>query len=218
MYTFKLVDPRRERTLWAAFAAGQRACYARYGASGASSRFDPFSGRLFALAVLDSEGVPEAGARIHVRDAEHPLPIELHFADTPLMRTELERRSGEGVAEIGGLWAAEGLAGTGIGAEIVAATVAHAPQLGVRHLVAFVHHHHRFNDAVGFHRDARFAERAYPDPRYRSVVRWCDTQGLDTDARVRAGILEQRRAIARGDRIGLDLRAPAQARLAAIGA
>jgi hypothetical protein len=219
VYTIKLVDPRRERTLWAAFAAGQRSCYARYGAARAAADFDPFSGRVFALAVLDDEGVPAAGARLHVRDEGHPLPIERHFDRQPLLRGELERLAPQGVGEVSGLWASHGLAGTGIGGAIVAATAAHAQLVGVRHLVAFVHHHHRFSDAVGFHRDENLGEHAYPDARYRSVVRWCDTKTLHTaDPAVRLAILQQRRVASRGERIPLDIPALAEPRLAAVGA
>ena len=219
MYTIKLVDPRKERTLWAAIAAGQRACYARYEASEASVEFEPFSGRVFALAVLDGASVPVAGARIHVRDNEHPLPIERHFAGNALLRTELEARAPHGVGEVGGLWASEALAGTGIGGSIVAATAAHAPLVGVRHLIAFVHQHNRFNDDVGFHRDERFGEHRHPDARHRSVVRWCDTKALETAHRsFRLAILLQRRTVSRGERIRLKLPALAPSRLAAVGA
>jgi GNAT superfamily N-acetyltransferase len=212
------VDPRRQRTAWATIAFQQRACYARYGASNASADYDPFSGRVFALAVVDPDGVPVAGARIHVRDDAHPLPIERHFQNQPLLRAELECRMPRGVGEVGGLWACRELAGTGIGADIVAAAAAYAPLLGVRHLVAFTHHHHRFSDAVGFRRDERFPEKAYPDERYRSVVRWCDTRTLDTAAwTVRGAILQQRLAIRHGERIRLYVAAATEG-MAAVGA
>ncbi|HET8643914.1 MAG TPA: hypothetical protein VFO85_00405 [Vicinamibacteria bacterium] len=214
-----MVDPRRERMLWAAIAAGQRACYARYGATRATAEFDAFSGKVFAVAVLDPEGVPAAGARIHVRDVEHPLPIERHFARNALLRSELAQRSASGVGEVSGLWAREELAGTGIGASIVATTIAHAPLVGVRQLVAFVHHHHRFNDAVGFRRDERFGEHPYPDSRYRSVVRWADARTLDgADTAVRLAILLQRRQLARGEQIRLNHPVAPVRRLAAVGA
>jgi GNAT superfamily N-acetyltransferase len=219
VYTIKLVDPRKERALWSAIAAGQRECYARYGAAKASSDFDPFAGRVFAVAVVDGDGVPVAGARIHVRDNEHPLPIERHFAGNALLRNELAARAAQGVGEVGGLWAVKDLAGTGIGRSVVAATAAHAPMVGVRHLIAFVHQHHRFNDAVGFHLDERFGETPYPDARYRSVVRWCDTRALETAHRsVRLAILLQRRTVSRGERIRLNLPALVPSRQVAVGA
>jgi hypothetical protein len=218
MYTIRLVDPRQEQTLWAALASGQEACYARFGASKALATFDPFSGRVFAIAVLKGEGLPVAGARIHVRDRWHPLPIERHFADHQLMREELEHRMLEGVGEVSGLWARDGLAGTGIGASIVAAAAAHGPLLCVRNLIAFVHQHHRFSDAVGFYRDERFGEHAYPDARYRSHVRWCDTYTLDrADRAVRRTVFHQRGAALRGERIPLTFPYPAPS-LAAVGA
>jgi hypothetical protein len=217
MYTIRLVDPRRERILWAAITARQQACYARYGASKASAEYDPFSGLVFALAVLDGDGIPVAGARLHVRDHGYPLPIERHFAGNALLAGELEIRGREGVGEVSGLWASAGLAGTGVGGAIVAATTAHAPVLGVRHLIAFVHHHHRFNEAVGFLRDDRFGEVAYPDARYRSVVRWCDAKILHgADPAVRLAILLQRRRLTRGETIPFDHPVAPPAREAAI--
>ena len=216
MYTIRLVDPRKEQTLWAAISAGQKACYDRYGVSKANTPFDAFTGRVFAIAVLKGEGVPVAGARIHIRDRWHPLPIERLLVSHRLLQDELDTRMLEGVGEVSGLWARDGLAGTGIGASIVAATAAHGPLLCVRSMIAFVHQHHRFSDAVGFYRDERFGEHAYPDARYRSHVRWCDTYMLDrADRAVRHAVFSHRSAVLRGERIPLALPAPAP-RLASV--
>ena len=204
MYTIRMVDPRKEQTLWAAIAAGEKACHARYGLSKAKVPFDPFSGRVFAVAVLKGEGVPVAGARIHVRDRWHALPIERLFVGNRLLREELDTRMLEGVGEVTGLWACDGLAGTGIGGSIVAAAASHGPLLCVRNLIALVHQHHRFSDAVGFYRDDRFGEHAYPDARYQSHVRWCDTYTLDrADRAVRFAVFNQRGAVLRGESIPL---------------
>ena len=220
MYTIRLVDPRRERMLWGVVAAGQRAWEARHGASSVLDGFDPFSGHVFAVAFLDRDGIPVAGARIHVRAAGSPLPIERHFAHNALLSSELARRQEAGVGEVSGLWAAEELAGTGIDAAAVATAAAHAPIVGVRHLVAFVHQRHRVNEAAGFHLDGRFGEHPYPDSSHRSVVRWCDTRTLEgADRAVRLAVVLQRRQLARREQIRFHRRVATWARVPeAVGA
>ena len=66
-----------------------------------------------------------------------------------------------------------GPGGTGIGGPVIAAAVACAAAIRVRHLVSFAHDHNRFTRAVGFEPDARLGVHPYPDERYRSTVNWC---------------------------------------------
>ena len=194
MYTIRLVDASKERAQWAAVAAAQRACDSRLSGMRAAAELDQFSGRVFALVALDSQGFPMAGARIHVRDGEHPLPLERSFAGLSQMRSELERRAEQGVAEVGGLWRAEELAATAVQTCLVAAAVAYAPVMGVRHLVSFAGDHHGFADIGVFSLDQRLP------------VQWCDTATLEgARADSRRAILVYRRTIARGERARVDL-------------
>jgi hypothetical protein len=168
-----LVDPRRHRGLWQQFVAGQRRCYERFGVAAASAEVDAMGGDVWCVVALRGD-TPVAGARLLVKTPGRPLPLEHLLGRHPALAQELQARRAEGVAEVGGLWAAEDLAGTGIGGPVIAAAVACAAAIRVRHLVSFAHHHNRFTRAVGFEPDARLGVHPYPDERYRSTVNWCD--------------------------------------------
>jgi GNAT superfamily N-acetyltransferase len=173
MLSLVLVDPRSRADLWRAFVAAQRLCYERYGAASAVVDVDVSAGHVWCVVALCDERTV-AGARLHVRAPGHPLPLERVLGEHPVLRRELRTRGPAGIAEVGGLWAAEEWAGTGIGGPVIAATVACAAALGVRHLASFAHQFNRFTRAVGFEPDPRLGEHAYPDERYRSTVNWCD--------------------------------------------
>jgi hypothetical protein len=168
-----LVDPRRHRGMWRQFVAGQRRCYERFGVAAAAEEVDATGGDVWCVVALRGE-TPVAGARLLVKTPDRPLPLERLLGVHSALAQELQARRVDGVAEVGGLWAAEDLAGTGIGGPVVAAAVACAAAIPVRHLVSFAHHHNRFTRTVGFEPDARLGVHAYPDERYRSTVNWCD--------------------------------------------
>ena len=217
MYTIKLVDPRKEPSGWEAIAAGEAAHVASLGAFGAGAEFNG-AGRVFGLAFFDSEGVPLAGARIHIRDNEHPLPLERQLRGDVSLRRQLDRRAAEGVGEVAGLWSSEALAASGIAGSVVAAAAAQAPVLGVRHLVAFVRQEQPWLDALGFRHDEDLDEQAEPDVRPRSDLRWCDTEKLAGSERMwRLAILMQRRNLLRGRTLQVERAAPAAGRWAAVG-
>jgi hypothetical protein len=168
-----LVDPARHGGVWRQFVAGQRRCYERFGVSAASAEVDAMGGDVWCVVALCGDAAV-AGARLHVKTPGRPLPLERLLEGHAVLAEEIEFRRADGVAEVGGLWAAEDLAGTGIGGPVIAAAVACAAAIGVRHLVSFAHHRNRFTRAVGFEADARLGVHPYPDERYRSTVNWCD--------------------------------------------
>ena len=168
-----LVDPRRHGGVWQQFVAGQRRCYERFGVAAASAEVDATGGDVWFVAAVRGEALV-AGARLHVRTPGRPLPLERLLGAHPVLAQQLRARRADGVAEVGGLWATEDLAGTGIGGPVIAAAVACAAAIPVRYLVSFAHHHNRFTRAVGFEPDARLGVHAYPDERYLSTVNWCD--------------------------------------------
>jgi hypothetical protein len=168
-----LVDPRRHAGVWRQFVAGQRRCYERFGVAAATADVDATGGDVWCVVAL-RDAIPVAGARLIVRTPNRPLPLERLLGTHPALAQELGARAGEGVAEVGGLWSTEDLAGTGIGGPVIAAAVACAAAIPVRHLVSFAHQHNRFTRAVGFAPDARLGVHPYPDARYRSTVNWCD--------------------------------------------
>ncbi|MET0556774.1 MAG: hypothetical protein ABW221_27285 [Vicinamibacteria bacterium] len=174
-----LVDPRRHRGVWRQFVAGQRQCYERFGVAAASAEVDETGGDVWCVVALCGEAAV-AGVRLHVKAPGRALPLERLLGGHPALAQELHVRQAGGVAEVGGLWAAEDFAGTGIGGPVIAAAGACAAAIPVRHLVSFAHHHNRFTRAVGFQPDARLGVHPYPDERYRSTVNWCDTFELST--------------------------------------
>lgn len=189
-----LRDPHADPSIWAHFHAQQRACYARYGATGAltEGRLDPAA--TWMVCVVDSAGTLEAGAKLSVRTRRHRLPIEVVLADDERLAAALEARSSEGVAEVGSLWAARTLAGHGIGGALIAATVAFSAMVGVRHLVSLAHQFNRFTRRVGFEPDPMFDSLPYPDARYRSTINWCDARDISgAEPEVRHAIFEMRR-------------------------
>jgi hypothetical protein len=168
-----LVDPRHHDGVWERFVAGQRRCYEQFGVAAASVEVDVTGGDVWCVVALRGEAVV-AGARLQVKAPGRPLHLEGVLGLHSALEEELQARREDGVAEVGGLWATEDLAGTGIGGPVIAAAVACAAAIPVRHLVSFAHHHNRFTRAVGFEPDARLGVHAYPDGRYRSTVNWCD--------------------------------------------
>ena len=159
--------------MWQQFVAGQWRCYERFGVAGASAEVDATGGDVWCVVALRGDA-PVAGARLLVKTPGRPLPLEGLLGAHPALAQGCRARRAEGVAEVGGLWATEDLAGTGIGGPVIAAAVACAAAIPVRHLVSFAHHHNRFTRAVGFEPDARLGVHPYPDERYRSTVNWCD--------------------------------------------
>jgi hypothetical protein len=159
--------------------AGQRRCYERYGVAAASASVDVSGGHVWCVAALRGDA-PVAGARLHVKTPFHPLPLERVLGGHAVLEEELRLRQADGIAEVAGLWAEPDWAGTGIGGPVVAAAMACAAALPVRHLVSFAHHLNRFTRTVGFEPDPRLGEHAYPDARYRSTVHWCDAFDPET--------------------------------------
>ena len=178
-FRFRIVDPR-ERDVVAEFERELAACYARYRVAAAAGA--PPAGPVRYLVVTDAPGGDRllAGVRVHVRDAAHPLPLEHKLPDHPVVRDELARRAGGGVAELTGLWSAPEVARTGIGEWVIGAAVAAADALALAHMVSFAHQFNRFTRRVGFEPDARIAPVAYPDARYQSTVNWCATEAIAT--------------------------------------
>jgi len=200
-----LVDPRRHGGVWQEFVAGQRRCYERFGVAAASVEVDATVADVWCVVALRGEALV-AGARLHVKTPGRPLPLEGLLGRHAALEEELHDRRAEGVAEVGGLWATEDLAGTGIGGPVIAAAVACAAAIPVRHLVSFAHHHNRFTRAVGFEPDARLGVHAYPDKRYRSTVNWCDAfEPATAEPFVQRAIQQWRRHALAGDPLPFDL-------------
>jgi hypothetical protein len=198
----------RDRATAEAFHAQLIACYARYGASAAAIA-PPVADVVYL--VVETERHMVAGIRLHRRGANR-LPLESYFAQEPAVIDALDRRSGDGLAELCGLWSAPEVARTGIGGRVVGAAVAIAPYFGVRHLCSFAHQFNRFTRRVGFLADERVGDRPYPDARYRSTLNWCDAVAVTgADADVREQICRLRHAagtVTAGERLplALDLR------------
>ncbi|MBX3273900.1 MAG: hypothetical protein KF729_26785 [Sandaracinaceae bacterium] len=196
-----------ERAVWRAFLEQQRACYARYGAGAAAHEPELCPDLLWLLCVFDDDGGElVAGARIQVRAPDQPLPLEQALASIPRVAREVARRYADGIGEVGALWSAPSRARSGIGGAVIAASVACAAAIGVRHLVSLAHQHNRFTRRVGFEPDARIGALPYPDDRYRSTVNFCDARDAPTaDPDVRRAILAMRRNVLRGEPADLDL-------------
>lgn len=202
----RLVDPWRAAELASAFFAGQAECYRRFGAEDAlvDRRWDRELGWL--VCVLDEHGTLQAGARLCVRASTSPLPVEEPLGNHALLRWELERRSGQGIAEVGALWASPSTAGSGIGGAIIASSVAFAALIGVRNLVSLAHNYNRFTRRVGFEPDTRIGPQAYPDERYQSMVCWCDARDIPSaDPVVQRAIFEMRRRAFLGEPVPLSM-------------
>lgn len=175
------------------FHRRQSACYARYGATAAVTL--PARGDGTRYLSVTRDGAMVAGIRIHPRTDRVPLPFEAYLDVDSRLAEELASRTRSGIAELAGLWSSTSVARSGIGGYIVAAAVAVAPLLALRHMCSFAHQFNRFTRAVGFEPDVRVGEHPYPDPRYRSTLNWCDALELSTAApSVRAHILALREA------------------------
>jgi hypothetical protein len=197
--TAALVEPSRVPDLAARFFERQRACYARHGAEAAVVEpwWEP--GAAWLVCVLDGASELAAGARLAIRGARTPLPVEEALGAHDRLREEIGRRARGGLAEVGALWASDEVAGSGIGGAVIATSVAFAAVLGVRHLVSLAHDRTRFAQRVGFEPDLDIGPQPYPDARYRSLVCWCDAQTVQTaEPTVRAAIFEMRRRAFRG--------------------
>lgn len=200
-----LVDPRRQAGVWWQFVVEQRRCYERFGVAAATVDVDATRGGVWCVVALRGDA-PVAGARVQLRLPDRPLPLEALLGGHPALAAELAARRADGIAEVGGLWAREDLAGTGIGAPVIAAAVACAAAIPVRHLVSFAHHLNRFTRAVGFEPDARLGVHAYPSERYRSTVNWCDAfEPSSAEPHVQRTIREWRRHALVGEPLPFDL-------------
>ncbi len=175
------------------FDRRQSECYARYGASAAVGVPERDDGTRYLRVTRD--GAMVAGIRIHPRADRVPLPFEAYLEVDDHLAEQLAWRARSGIAELAGLWSSTSVARSGIGGYIVAAAVAVAPLLALRHLCSFAHQFNRFTRAVGFEPDVRVGEHPYPDPRYRSTLNWCDALELPTAAPgIRTHILALREA------------------------
>jgi GNAT superfamily N-acetyltransferase len=193
-----LVPSTANAALHAAFHAGLANCYTQFRGDAAVSVPEAADG-VHLLVAIDVRGTPRGGFRLHLCRDTDPPPMVHALAARPEICGAVLDKGGEHLAEPRALWVHPDERGSGLGAQLTRAVIAVAPLLGANRLVILSHQYlDRYHAEVGFLIDAGMGEHAYPDPRFRSKVFWCDPVTLvGASSQARRDILRMRTLFSR---------------------
>jgi hypothetical protein len=126
-----------------------------------------------------------AGMRLDVADSTHKLPLEMALESKVGDLSERIHRFDNIIAESCGWWVKKNFSERRIPKHLLAASIAIAPKLRIKVVVAFTHQHtFKIADSIGFTTAKTIGENHgqfyYPDERYLSTVVELDTYTLNT--------------------------------------
>lgn len=176
-------NARQSPDAWRQYLSGADARYADYalarvGADHAEA--GQMSDTWFTLAWID--GRLAGGMRMH-RARTLPIIAELRDCVAPdALEAAIAERRPAGVVHCGGLWVDRAFKGAAnLSADLANSHLALARMAGARWSIGTSAEHTLAAWAgLGYQADERFEAFAYPNPRYRTRIVWCDLDRLDS--------------------------------------